>query len=126
MNAKAFGIIALVVAILSIFIPLVGIYLPILVAILAIFSAGEGYTLGASAIGINLVNIIFLSPLLWIVSGMGEQLDKQTMIQAGMSPEVASSMAGLGIFMICIQIAAGVALFIKNKRKKALQFASNS
>lgn len=62
----AFGISALVIGIVGIFIPFAGVFLSGLSGVLAIFSAGKGTTLGASATIINLINILFLSPSLII------------------------------------------------------------
>ncbi|NOQ79746.1 MAG: hypothetical protein GQ546_10140 [Gammaproteobacteria bacterium] len=61
---KAFGIAALVFAIIGIFPPVIGYFLAGLSGILAFFSAGKGTALGLSAVIINLVNILFLSPSL--------------------------------------------------------------
>ncbi|WYD81269.1 MAG: hypothetical protein V8K32_02545 [Candidatus Electrothrix gigas] len=61
---KAFGITALIFAIIGIFIPVVGYFLAGLSGVLAFFAAGKGTTLGVSAIMINIVNVMFLSPSL--------------------------------------------------------------
>jgi hypothetical protein len=60
---KGLGIAALVVAIIAMFIPFVGTWLTILVAILAAFAAGEGFGLGIAAIIINVIHIFFFSPI---------------------------------------------------------------
>ena len=67
---KGLGIAALVVAIIAMFIPFVGTWLTILVAILAAFAAGEGFGLGIAAIIINGIHIFFFSPLLWATQGV--------------------------------------------------------
>ena len=61
---KAFGIAALVIAIISIFIPIVGAFLAGLAGVLAFFSAGKGTSLGLAAVIVNIVNICFMSPTL--------------------------------------------------------------
>lgn len=61
---KAFGIASLVFAIMGVPIPLIGYFLTGISGILAFFSYGKGTTLGLSAIIINIINIIFLSPSL--------------------------------------------------------------
>lgn len=66
---KGLGIAALVVAIIAMFIPFIGTWLTILVAILAAFAAGEGFGLGIAAIIINVIHIFFFSPLLWATQG---------------------------------------------------------
>ena len=66
---KALGIIAMIFAIISIFVPVVDPYLTILCALLAAFAGGPGLTFGAVAIGVNLLNVSFLSPSLWLMAG---------------------------------------------------------
>jgi hypothetical protein len=119
MNSKIFGIIALVTAIVSIFIPIVGIYLPLVAGLVAIFSAGEGFVLGASSIGINLINTLFMSPMLWVAAGL-EQVGQQVMKNAGAAVESENSVTGLGMFLLLFQIGAGVVLFLKNRKIKSV------
>lgn len=67
---KALGITALVVSIIAIFTPVLGPWMTVVVAIMAVFSEGDGYTLGLSAIIINIVNLLILSPqFLGLLSG---------------------------------------------------------
>jgi len=54
----------LVLSCIAIITPPVGVYIAGLAGILAFFSAGSGTTLGVSAVIINIVNILFLSPSL--------------------------------------------------------------
>ena len=61
---KAFGISALVFAIIGIFLPIIGYLLAGLSGVLAIFSAGKGTSLGLSAVIVNIINVLFLSPTL--------------------------------------------------------------
>ena len=61
---KPFGIAALVLSFIAVITPLVGVYIAGLAGILAFFSAGGGTTFGVSAVIINIVNILFLSPSL--------------------------------------------------------------
>jgi hypothetical protein len=65
---KAFGITALVFSVIGIFIPVIGYFIAGLSGILAFFSAGNGTTLGLSAVIINIVNILFLSPSLILIA----------------------------------------------------------
>jgi len=104
---KALGIIAMVVAIVSIFVPIVGVYLTLLSAILLAFAAGEGFVFGMVAVGVNLISLIFLSPMLW-VAGAAQQ---------GTSNEGGAF--GLAIFLILAQLVAGFLAFRKNKKLQA-------
>jgi low affinity Fe/Cu permease len=61
---KAFGIAALSFSIIGVVTPLVGAFIAGLSGVLAFFSAGNGLTYGLSAVIINIVNIVFLSPSL--------------------------------------------------------------
>ena len=61
----AFGISALILAILGIVIPF-GYFISGLSGFLAFFSAGKGTSWGLSAVIINIANIIFLSPTLFL------------------------------------------------------------
>ncbi|ALG67712.1 hypothetical protein [Beggiatoa leptomitoformis] len=61
---QAFGISAFVLSIIGIFVPVIGYFMAGLSGLLAFFSAGKGTTLGLSAVIINIVNILFLSPSL--------------------------------------------------------------
>ena len=71
---KAFGIAALVISIIAIFVPLLGALLAGVAGVLAIFAAGQGTTLGLAAVLINLVNIVFLSPTLVIPAVQQSQM----------------------------------------------------
>lgn len=108
---KALGIIAMIVAVLSIIIPVAGTYITVLAAILAAFAAGEGLTFGAVAIGLNIINIIFLSPLIWVT-------------EAGM----VGSWPWLVISLVGIQIIAGIILIVYHKAymKKKSAASGNS
>lgn len=61
---KGFGIAALVISIIAIFIPVFGAFLAGLAGLIAFLSAGGGTSFGLAAVIINIVNIIFLSPTL--------------------------------------------------------------
>tara|TARA_B100001094_G_scaffold239620_1_gene235134 strand:+ start:2467 stop:2838 length:372 start_codon:yes stop_codon:yes gene_type:complete len=59
---KALGIVAIVVAAISIVIPVFGAtYLPIIAGIMAVIAVKEESTLAFVALGINIVNVAFLS-----------------------------------------------------------------
>jgi hypothetical protein len=61
---KAFGIASLALSIIAVITPFLGAFISGLSGALAFFSAGQGTTLGLSAVIINLVNILLLSPSL--------------------------------------------------------------
>ncbi|WP_295581504.1 hypothetical protein [uncultured Lamprocystis sp.] len=67
---KGLGIAALVIAILAMFIPFAGTWLTLLVALLAVFAYGPGLGLGIASLVVNVVHILFLSPLLWATQGL--------------------------------------------------------
>ena len=94
---QAFGIAALVFAIIGIFAPFVGIFLSGLSGILAFFSYGKGTTLGLSAIIINFINILFLSPTFWLAMAGHAKANNR---------ESAESMVSTFIILLIIQAAA--------------------
>jgi predicted PurR-regulated permease PerM len=53
-----------------VFIPFLGTWLAVLVAILAAFAAGEGFGLAVAAIIIDFIHIFVFSPLLWATQDM--------------------------------------------------------
>ena len=115
---KALGITAMILAVISIFVPLVGPYLTILCALLAAFSAGPGITFGAVAILVNVINVSLLSPSLWI-AGIVEA-DK------GSGDAFLFSM---GVVFIAPQAIAGlimILLHMKWKKKQAKVVAETS
>jgi hypothetical protein len=100
---KALGIIAMIFAIVAIFVPVIGPYLTIICGLLAAFAAGPGLTFGAVAIGVNILNVAFLSPSLWLIAGAAEA-DAQ-----GSGSDV---LLGMGIVFIGVQVVAAVVLVI--------------
>ncbi len=110
---KALGITAMILAIVSIFIPVAGPYLTIVCALLAAFSAGQGLTFGIVAILVNLINIAFLSPSLWLTAGIAEANE-------------AGSLAGMGIVFIGTQIVAGAILTLIHLKWKKKQQSKES
>lgn len=105
---KSLGIAALAVAIISIFIPFVGTWLTILVALLAVFAYGPGFKLGMASIIINVVHIFFFSPLLWATQMLAEA-------GAAMSGQ---DVAFLPWFLVLIQIGAGILLLVLHNKFK--------
>lgn len=98
---KAIGITAMIVAIVSIFMPIIGVYLTIVSAILAAFAAGPGITFAGVALLVNIINLVFMSPSLWIV-------------QAG--AHIAGD-TGPGAFLVAVQVIAAIVLAFVHKAK---------
>lgn len=98
---KALGITAMIFAIVAIFIPIIGPYLTLVCALLAAFAAGPGLTFGVVAILVNLLNVTFLSPSLWLTAGIAEA------DQAGSGDAV---LAGMGVIFVGTQIVALIIL----------------
>jgi len=112
---KALGIIAMIFSISAIFIPVVGPHLTIICALLAAFSAGPGLTFGIVSIGVNIVNIFFLSPSLWLIG----------MLTVRNTSEAPSFQ--IGVIYIGVQIVAGIVLVILHsilKKKKSVEIAA--
>jgi len=104
---KALGITAMIFAIIAIFIPIAGPYLTLICALLAAFAAGPGLTFGIVAILLNILNLAFLSPSLWITAGLaGAGAEAE---QAGTGEAV---LLGMGIMFIGAQIVAAIVLVL--------------
>lgn len=101
---KAFGIAALVFSIVGIFIPVVGYFLAGLAGILAFFTYGKGTALGLSAIIINIVNILFLSPTLLLAASTEHAINAEHQSQSN------------AIFATLLLIQIGVLVFFAVKR----------
>jgi hypothetical protein len=102
---KGLGIGALIVSIVAIFSPVIGIWLTVLAAILAAFAFGEGIAFGIASIVTNIVNLLFLSPSVWLLAVGG----------AGMDSGTTTTML---LVLFGTQIAAGVFLFLRHKSYK--------
>jgi hypothetical protein len=114
---KALGITAMIFAVIAIFVPLAGPYLTIVDALLAAFAAGPGLTFGVVAILINILNVVFLSPSLWItagaVGGAAEvALQASNGTDALTGDAVASVLAGMGVIFIGVQVVAVIVLAV--------------
>ncbi len=105
---KALGIVAMILAIIDIFIPVIGVYLTVLAALFAAFAAGEGLVFAAVAILLNLVNLVFLSPSLWVT-------------EVGVR---STGHSGPGIFLVAIQIVAAVIVAVIHRSKKRGKISS--
>lgn len=66
---KALSIIALIFAIISIFVPVVGLFIAMVCSVLALISFRGQPTISGVTFGINIISTAFLSPSLLIASG---------------------------------------------------------
>ena len=114
---KGLGIAALVVAIISIFIPFVGTWLTLLAGLLAAFAYGPGIALAIGSIIINIVHLFFFSPLLWVSHGVASSnAYSEFSADTGISGE---GWVLLPWILIAVQIGCGLLLFfLQNKQRK--------
>jgi hypothetical protein len=98
---KALGIAAMVIAILSIFVPLGGVYLTLVSALLAAFAGGPGVSFAGAALIINLFNLALLSPSLWITQASAH----------------STGGTGPGLFLVAAQILAAVILALVHRAR---------
>jgi hypothetical protein len=104
---KSLGIVAIIIAVLSIFIPVAGPYLTIISALCAAFAYGGGFVLGIASIVLNLINVFMLSPSIWLTVAASNYAQSQ-----------GRSFLSVGSFLFFVQIGAGAVLYwlhIKNK-----------
>jgi len=100
---KALGITAMVIAIIAIFVPVIGPYLTFVTAILAAFAAGPGVTFGAVALLVNMINVFFLSPSLWITAAA---------VESEVEGAGAGVLAGMGVVFTAVNIIAALVLIV--------------
>lgn len=112
---KALGIIAMIFAIVAIFVPVIGPYLTIVCALLAAFAAGPGLTFGAVAIGINILNVTLLSPSLWVMASASEAEN------AGSGSAV---LLGMGVIFVGAQVVSAIILTVVHLAWKKKQVAA--
>ena len=125
---KALGIVAIVVAAISIVIPVFGAtYLPIIAGIMAVIAVKEESTLAFVALGINIVNVAFLSASIraadLLCSGADAFDDAMDSLSAytGESYSSINADCGGGVFWTWMGInlalaAVGVGLHLMNKK----------
>lgn len=113
---KSFGIAALVIAIASIFIPIVGAFFAGLAGVLAFFSAGKGTSLGLAAVIVNIVNVCFMSPTLIITASY----------QASNQISTASELQYTAAFVILLLIQIVAILIFIGKWVLAKRAAANT
>jgi hypothetical protein len=110
---KAFGISALALSIVAIFIPIIGVFLvgPAgLAGFLAIFAAGVNLALGLSAVIINIVNILFLSPSLIIAASQ----QSSTTIESSYTAAYGILLS-IQILAIIVFVAVGVRGYFRSR-----------
>lgn len=105
---KGLGIAALIVAILAIGVPLVGTWLTVVAALMAAFAYGPGLGFAIAGLVVNVLHILFLSPLLWATQGM---------MSLGASAE-GVDIVFLPWLLLAIQVGAAVLLFVLNNKNK--------
>ena len=69
---KALAIVALVLAGISIFVPVMGVFTAMGASVLALISFRSQATLSGIAIGLNIINTAFFSPSLLLAEGMNQ------------------------------------------------------
>ena len=109
----ALGITAMIIAIVAIFVPIVGPYLTLLCALMAAFAGGRGLTFGIVAILLSTINIIFLSPSLWITAASVGLAAGAAAEKSEVAIEVGGViLAGMGIIFIGAQVLALIVLIV--------------
>ncbi len=129
---KALGIVAIVVASIAVVIPVFGAsWLPLIAGIMAVIAVREEHVLAFVALGINVVNVAFLSPSLKLVDGFcdatsgisdafNSSMDMMSDI-TGESYDSVSADCGGGVFWTWMGInlalaAVAVGLHLMNKK----------
>lgn len=102
------GIIALILAVLFIFVPLFGPILTVIPAFLAVFAFGPGISYGIIAICINIGNILFFSPTLWLAANSTETASADSVLKYGM-------------VLVSVQVIAFIILFFVHRSWKKRQ-----
>jgi len=130
---KALGIVAIVVASIAVVIPVFGAsWLPLIAGIMAVIAVREEHVLAFVALGINVVNVAFLSPSLKLVDGICDAAsgisDAANAFGSAMSEytgesydPVSAADCGGGVFWTWMGInlalaAVGVGLHLMNKK----------
>jgi hypothetical protein len=125
---KALGIVAIVVASLSIVIPVFGAtYLPIIAGIMAVIAVKEQHVLAFVALGINVVNVAFLSASIRAADLLCDGADKADELLGALSDFTGESYGsvdadcGGSVFWTWMAInlvllAVGVGLHLMNKK----------
>lgn len=108
---KALAIVALVVSAISIVVPVFGAtYLPVIAGIMALIAVREEHVLAFVALGINVVNVAFLSWSLYVLS----EGCKAAAGFGGDCGPLANFWTWMGINLVLL--AAAVGLYLMNKK----------
>ena len=99
---KGFGFAALIIAFIAIFIPLAGPWMTILAAGLAAFAYGQGLPFGIATIVLDTVNIIFLSPSLWVTQAILSVGAAESHQHAPFLPYVLLGAQGLAVIILIV------------------------
>jgi len=118
---KSLGIAALAISIIAIFIPFLGTWLTVLVAALAAFAFGPGFSMAIAGIVINIFHIFFLSPLLWATGGFAAVTDEMAKSTGAAGAEGATAFMALPWILVATQIGALLFLLQSNKRRQAVE-----
>ena len=118
---KSLGIAALAISIIAIFIPFLGTWLTVLVAALAAFALGPGFSMAIAGIVINIFHILFLSPLLWATGGFAAVSDEMAKSTGAVGAEGATAFMALPWILVAVQIGALAFLLWSNKKQQAVE-----
>lgn len=118
---KSLGIAALAISIIAIFIPFLGTWLTVLVAALAAFAFGPGFSMAIAGIVINIFHIFFLSPLLWATGGFAAVTDEMAKSTGAAGAEGATAFMALPWILVAVQIGALAILIRSNKKQQAVE-----
>ena len=124
---KALGIVAIVVASIAVVSPVFGAtWLPVIAGVMAVIAVREEHVLAFVALGINLVNVAFLSPFLKAGDLICEGADAFDELSSSLSAYTGESYGSIdadcgGIFWTWMGInlalaAVGVGLHLMNKK----------
>ncbi|MFT5104261.1 MAG: hypothetical protein ACI86C_001925 [Candidatus Latescibacterota bacterium] len=100
LSMKAFGISALELSIVAIFIPTIGAFIAGLSGFLAIFASGKNLAFGLAAVIINIVNILFFLPSLIIAASSQSNNTNESRFTAAFGVLVRSQTIAIIIFIV--------------------------
>lgn len=122
---KPFGLAALIFSIFGVLLPLVGPFISGLSGVLAFFAAGKGNTWGITAVIVNIINVILLSPSLILSAQPTNPLTGTTYNNPSMVAHAQQSQTIFGT-LVLIQIIALViflAVWLLNRNKQQANYA---
>ncbi len=122
---KPFGLAALIFSIFGVIIPIIGPFISGLSGVLAFFAAGKGNTWGLTAIIVNIINVILLSPSLVLSIQPKNPLTGAVYSDPAMVTHAQQSKSIWGI-LIMIQIVALIiflAVWLIKRSKQQTSYA---